>query len=237
LFNILIEICKNVLYNITGGYVMGLIDGMNRVVWGAPALILILTVGILISVRTNWVQFRLLPSAIRALFKPSEKENGISPYKALCTALAATVGTGNLAGVAGAIALGGPGAIFWMWIIAFFGMATIYAEAVLAQKTRRIDPDGTVRGGPVYYIRTAFKGGFGKFLAGFFAVATIIALGFVGSMVQSNSIATTINSVTQIDPWIVGIIIAVLAALVAPAVPVESSPVLCSALSLALSPA
>ena len=89
------------------------------------------------------------------------------------------MGTGNIVGASGAILTGGPGAIFWMWVIAFFGMATIYAEATLAQKTRIVDPDGTVRGGPVYYITTAFKGGFGKFLAGFFAVAIVLALGFI----------------------------------------------------------
>ena len=101
-------------------------------------------------------------------------------FQALATAIAAQVGTGNIIGASGAILTGGPGAIFWMWVIAFFGMATIYAEATLAQKTRIIDKDGTVHGGPVYYITTAFKGGFGKFLAGFFAVAIILALGLMG---------------------------------------------------------
>ena len=101
------------------------------------------------------------------------------------------MGTGNIVGASGAILIGGPGAIFWMWVIAFFGMATIYAEATLAVKTRRRDADGAIHGGPVYYITTAFPGRFGKFLAGFFAVAIILALGFMGCMVQSNSIGST----------------------------------------------
>ena len=97
----------------------------------------------------------------------------MSSFQALATAIAAQVGTGNIVGASGAILTGGPGAIFWMWIIAFLGMATIYAEATLAQETRIVEKDGNVKGGPVYYITTAFKGGFGKFLAGFFAVAII----------------------------------------------------------------
>ena len=115
-------------------------------------------------------------------------DSGMSSFQALATAIAAQVGTGNIVGASGAILTGGPGAIFWMWVIAFFGMATIYAEATLAIKTRVKAADGTIHGGPVYYITTAFKGGFGKFLATFFAVAIILALGFMGCMVQSNSI-------------------------------------------------
>ena len=124
------------------------------------------------------------------------------------------MGTGNIIGACGAILLGGPGAIFWMWIIAFFGMATIYAEATLALTTRQVDKDGTIHGGPVYYITTAFKGGFGKFLAGFFAVAIILALGFMGCMVQSNSIGETCAAAFGVPSWAVGIAVAVLAAVV-----------------------
>ena len=124
--------------------------------------------------------------------------------------IAAQVGTGNIVGASGAILTGGPGAIFWMWLIAFFGMATIYAEATLALTTRQIDKDGTIHGGPVYYITTAFKGGFGKFLAGFFAVAIILALGFMGCMVQSNSIGSTFETAFGIPTWIVGIALVVL---------------------------
>ena len=132
---------------------------------------------------------------------------GISSFQALATAVAAQVGTGNIVGACGAILIGGPGAIFWMWIIAMLGMATNYAEAVLAQKTRHVDEDGRVHGGPVYYIRTAFKGAGGKFLAGFFSVAIILALGFMGSMVQSNSIAATMNTAFGIPTWIMGLVV------------------------------
>ena len=135
----------------------------------------------------------------------------MSSFQALATAIAAQVGTGNIVGACGAILVGGPGAIFWMWVIAFFGMATIYAEAILAQKTRVVKEDGTVLGGPVYYIRTAFKGGFGKFLAGFFAIAIILALGFMGCMVQSNSIGSTFQTAFGVPSWIVGLVVTVLA--------------------------
>ena len=107
-----------------------------------------------------------------------------------------------------------PGAIFWMWIIAFFGMATIYAEAVLAQETRVVESDGTVLGGPVYYIKRAFPNGFGKFLAGFFAVAIILALGFMGSMVQSNSIGEACQNAFHIPSWVMGLIVSAIAAFI-----------------------
>ena len=120
------------------------------------------------------------------------------------------MGTGNIVGASGAILTGGPGAIFWMWLIAFFGMATIYAEATLAIETREADSDGSYRGGPVYYITKAFQGGFGKFLAGFFAVAIILALGFMGCMVQSNSIGSTFQTAFGVPSWIVGIVLVVI---------------------------
>ena len=131
----------------------------------------------------------------------------MSSFQALATAIAAQVGTGNIVGASGAILTGGPGAIFWMWVIAFLGMATIYAEATLAQETRTVDKDGNVLGGPVYYITTAFKGGFGKFLAGFFAVAIILALGFFGCMVQSNSIGEPFSNAFNVPTWIIGVVL------------------------------
>ena len=134
----------------------------------------------------------------------------MSSFQALATAIAAQVGTGNIVGASGAILTGGPGAIFWMWVIAFLGMATIYAEATLAQKTRVVDKDGTIHGGPVYYITTAFKGGFGKFLSGFFAVAIILALGFFGCMVQSNSIGSTVETAFGIPAWVTGVILVII---------------------------
>ncbi|MBQ4538214.1 MAG: alanine:cation symporter family protein [Oscillospiraceae bacterium] len=133
-----------------------------------------------------------------------KQESGMSSFQALTTAIAAQVGTGNIVGASGAILVGGPGAIFWMWVIAFLGMATIYAEATLAISTRKVNKDGSISGGPVYYITEAFKGSFGKFLAGFFAVAIILALGFMGCMVQSNSIGSTVETAFGIPSWISG---------------------------------
>ena len=140
-------------------------------------------------------------------------ENGLSSFQALATAIAAQVGTGNIAGAATAIASGGPGAIFWMWVSAFFGMATIYAEAVMAQHTR-VKENGVIVGGPVYYIKYIFKGKFGKFLAGFFSVAIILALGFMGNMVQSNSIGSSFYTAFGVKPMVVGVVIALVAAFI-----------------------
>ena len=180
---------------------------------------LLVGVGLWYSIKTRFVQVRCFGEGMRKVFgnlklKGDRHDFGMSSFQALATAIAAQVGTGNIVGASGAILTGGPGAIFWMWIIAFFGMATIYAEATLAQKTRIVDPDGTVRGGPVYYITTAFKGGFGKFLAGFFAVAIVLALGFMGCMVQSNSIGSTMNTAFGIPTWVSGVILVIICAVI-----------------------
>ena len=180
---------------------------------------LLIGVGLWYSIRTRFVQVRCFGEAMKKAFgnlslKGGAQDSGMTSFQALATAIAAQVGTGNIIGASGAILTGGPGAIFWMWIIAFFGMATIYAEATLAQKTRIIDKDGTVHGGPVYYITTAFKGGFGKFLAGFFAVAIILALGLMGSMVQSNSIGSTFNTAFGIPSWVMGIVLVIICAII-----------------------
>lgn len=173
---------------------------------------LLIGVGLWYSIQTRFVQVRCFGEGMKKTFgnlslRGGRQEQGMSSFQALATAIAAQVGTGNIVGASGAILTGGPGAIFWMWIIAFFGMATIYAEATLAIKTRRADEDGSYHGGPVYYITTAFKGGFGKFLAGFFAVAIILALGFMGCMVQSNSIGSTFNTAFGVPNWIVGVVL------------------------------
>lgn len=173
---------------------------------------LLLGVGIWYTVKTHFIQVRCFGEGMRKVFGSlslhgGKQEKGMSSFQALATAIAAQVGTGNIVGASGAILAGGPGAIFWMWIIAFFGMATIYAEATLALKTRVVDADGTIHGGPVYYITTAFKGGFGKFLAGFFAVAIILALGFMGCMVQANSIGSTFQTAFGIPGWVVGCVL------------------------------
>ena len=176
---------------------------------------LLIAVGLWYSIKTRFVQVRCFGEGMKKVFgnltlNGKKHDSGMTSFQALATGIAAQVGTGNIVGASGAILTGGPGAIFWMWIIAFFGMATIYAEATLALKTRVVDEDGTIHGGPVYYITTAFKGGFGKFLAGFFAVAIILALGFMGCMVQSNSIGSTFQTAFGIPSWIVGIVLVII---------------------------
>ena len=180
---------------------------------------LLLGVGLWYSIKTRFVQLRCFKEGWNSVFgnlslRGKKHDSGMSSFQALATAIAAQVGTGNIAGASGAILTGGPGAIFWMWIIAFLGMATIYAEATLAQETRIVEKDGNVKGGPVYYITTAFKGGFGKFLAGFFAVAITLALGFFGCMVQSNSIGSTMQTAFGIPSWIVGIVLVAICAFI-----------------------
>ena len=180
---------------------------------------LLVGVGLWYTIRTRFVQVRFFGEGMRRLFgslslRGGRQERGMSSFQAVATAIAAQVGTGNIVGSAGAILTGGPGAIFWMWIIAFFGMATIYAEATLAIRTRKQGDDGSYHGGPVYYITTAFQGKPGKFLAGFFAVAIILALGCMGCMVQSNSIGSTFETAFGIPSWIMGVILVVICAFI-----------------------
>jgi len=182
-------------------------------------VILLIGCGLIFSIKTKFVQVRCFKEGWRAVFGNinlfgEKNQSGLSSFQALTAAIAAQVGTGNVIGASGAILTGGPGAIFWMWIIAFLGMATIYAEAVLAQETRVVNKDGSVQGGPVYYINKAFPNGFGKFLAGFFSVAIILALGFTGCMVQSNSIGSVFQTAVGVPSWIVGVIVTVIAALI-----------------------
>ena len=177
---------------------------------------LLVGTGLFFTVKTRFVQVRYFPEAMKRAFggikfKGGKQKGGLSSFQALATAIAAQVGTGNIVGACGAILIGGPGAIFWMWVIAFFGMATIYAEAVLAQETRIVNEDGSVYGGPVYYIQKAFKGKLGKALAVFFAIASMLALGFMGSMVQSNSIGETFSEAFGIPGWTIGIVVALIA--------------------------
>ena len=196
-----------------------LVQTINMYLSDYILIVLLVGTGLYFSIRTKFVQVRCFKEGWRRVFgnfslRGGKHGGGMSSFQALATAVAAQVGTGNIVGACGAILIGGPGAIFWMWIIAFFGMATIYAEAVLAQKTRIVQPDGTVLGGPVYYIKTAFKGGFGKFLAGFFAVAIILALGFMGSMVQSNSIGESCQNAFGVPSWVMGLIVAIVAGII-----------------------
>lgn len=177
---------------------------------------LLVGTGLFFSIKTRFVQFRCFGEGMNKVFgkftmRGGKQENGLSSFQALATAIAAQVGTGNIIGACGAILTGGPGAIFWMWIIALFGMATVYAEAVLAQETRIVNQDGTILGGPVYYIKRAYDNHFGKILAGFFSVAIILALGFMGCMVQSNSIGATCSTAFGIPSWVMGVLAALAA--------------------------
>lgn len=196
--------------------VLKIVQTINSYLTDYILIVLLVGTGIIFTVKTKFVQVRCFGEGMKRVFgnvslKGGKQKGGLTSFQALATAIAAQVGTGNIVGACGAILLGGPGAIFWMWIIAFLGMATIYAEAILAQKTRVVHEDGSVDGGPVYYIKTAFKGKFGKFLAGFFALASTLALGFFGLMVQSNSIGETFNTAFGIPTWVVGIVLAAIA--------------------------
>lgn len=196
-----------------------LVSNINSALSSYILVILLVGVGLVYSIRTRFVQVRCFGEGIRRVFggfsgKKKSDQGGMTSFQALTTAIAAQVGTGNIVGASGAILTGGPGAIFWMWVIAFFGMATIYAEATLAITTRKTDENGTIHGGPVYYITKAFSGRGGQLLAGFFALAAILALGFMGCMVQSNSIGAAFHSAFGIPGWAVGIALAAVCAVI-----------------------
>ncbi|MBR5448202.1 MAG: sodium:alanine symporter family protein [Clostridia bacterium] len=199
-------------------FLLPIVQTINAYMSDYILIFLLVGAGLYFSFRTKFVQIRCFGEGFKrvfgGIFKKGENKNGLSSFQALATAIAAQVGTGNIVGACGAILVGGPGAIFWMWVIAFFGMATIYAEATLAQETRIVKENGEVLGGPVYYIKKAYKGAFGKFLAVFFAVAITIALGFIGSMVQSNSIAGSVETAFGIPSWIIGALLAIICAFI-----------------------
>ena len=173
-----------------------IIDAVYRAVWGIPMLVLILSVGILLTVKTRFVQLRLLPKGLRDLMGSlfASKGEGKSSFQALCTALAATVGTGNLAGVAGAIALGGPGAIFWMWICGLLGMAIKFAEATLAVSLRSKNIAGEWVGGPMYMIRNGLPSVFSP-MAGVYALLGVVAAFGVGNATQINTVLCSFQDV------------------------------------------
>ena len=196
-------------------FISNIVDLVNTVLWDYALLFLLVGTGVFYTFQLKFIQVRKFKAALKLLFgnfslKGNQGEKGLSSFQALTTAIAAQVGTGNIAGAATAIAAGGPGAIFWMWVAAFFGMATIYGEAVMAQHTR-VEKNGAYVGGPIYYIKYIFKGKFGSFLASFFSVAVILALGFMGNMVQSNSIGSAFSTAFGISPIVVGIVCAVIA--------------------------
>lgn len=201
--------------------ISSIVGKINSFLWDFALLFLLCGTGIYFTIRLKFVQIAKFKDGWNRTFgglslrgKAAGKE-GMSSFQSLATAVAAQVGTGNLAGAATALIAGGPGAIFWMWLSAFFGMATIFVEASLGQQYKTVTESGNAIGGPAYYIKAAFKGVFGKFLAGLFAIFIILALGFMGNMVQSNSISGAfVNAFPQIKPIYIGIACALVAAFI-----------------------
>ena len=196
----------------------------NSFLWSFLLIVLLCGTGIYYTIRLRFIQVRKFGEGWKLVFghlslNGEKHEKGeMSPFQSIATAIAAQVGTGNLAGAATALLGGGPGAIFWMWVSAFFGMSTIYAEATLAQNFKT-EVNGEVTGGPVYYIKAAFKGTLGKVLAGLFAIFIVLALGFMGNMVQANSIGAAFTEAfgafnITISPVVIGVIVAAVAAFV-----------------------
>ncbi len=192
-----------------------LLNQLSSFIWGPVMLTLLLGVGIYLTLGLKLMPWRKIGHGFKLLFSgQADKDQGeISPFQALMTALSATIGTGNIAGVATAIFLGGPGAVFWMWITALFGMATKYGEAVLAVKYRETDDRGKRVGGPMYYIKNGLGDNW-KWLGFLFALFGTIAAFGIGNMVQSNSVADALNSNFNINPLITGIVLSILVGLV-----------------------
>lgn len=186
---------------------------IDDILWGVPLIVLLLGTGIYLTIRLNLLQVFRLPLALKLIFKAQNDGKGdVSSFKALCVALAATVGTGNIVGVATAVKLGGPGAVFWMWVAAFFGMATKYAEGLLAVKYRSVDAKGEIAGGPMFYI----KNGMGEKwapMAAFFAFACILVAFFgIGTFPQVNAIVDSMKIAFGLPVWITDAIITILVA-------------------------
>ena len=190
-----------------------LLKALDAFVWGPPLLILLVGTGIYLTIRLGLLQVARLPKAFQLIFTKDKGHGDVSSFAALCTALAATVGTGNIIGVATAIKVGGPGALFWMWMAAFFGMATKYAEGLLAIKYRTKDANGAVAGGPMHYILLGM-GEKWRPLAIFFALAgVLVALLGIGTFTQVNSITESIQNTAQIDPAITALVLSVFVAI------------------------
>jgi AGCS family alanine or glycine:cation symporter len=198
-------------------YLLPIFDVIGGYVWGWPMLVLLIGTGVWMTLLLKGLQFKMLPHALKLAFSPqaknhdSEHDGDISHFQALMTALCATVGTGNIAGVATAIAAGGPGAIFWMWITGLLGMATKYAEAVLGVHYRQKNSLGEMCGGPMYYISNGLNM---KWLATIFAILLAISALGIGNMVQSNSMADVMESTFKVDPVVTGLVFALLCSLV-----------------------
>ncbi|RDK95976.1 AGCS family alanine or glycine:cation symporter [Enterobacillus tribolii] len=193
------------------------VNQVNSLLWDELLIFLLVGTGIYYTLRLGFIQIRHFGTGLKSLFGGmtmsggKADKQGMSSFQAVATAIAGQVGTGNLAGPATAIVAGGPGAIFWMWVSSFLGMATIYAEAILAQKFKSKDKNGQTVGGPAYYIEQGLKC---RWLACLFAVLIILALGLIGNMVQSNSIAAAFEGSLGIPGWVVGVVLAIITACV-----------------------
>lgn len=196
------------------------VSSINRVLWDVFLIVVLCGVGVYFTILTRGIQFRRFKQSLKLTFgsitlrgkKASDKE-GMTSFQSLLTSVSAQIGTGNLAGVATAMVSGGPGAVFWMWVSAILGMATIYAEATLAQRYKTT-VNGELVGGPVYYIRAAIKGPAGKAAAAVFSILIIIALGFMGNMVQANSVGGAMEAAFGIPSEIIGVVLALISLLV-----------------------
>ncbi|TLS39390.1 alanine/glycine:cation symporter family protein [Pseudalkalibacillus caeni] len=191
-----------------------MLSSISSFVWGWPLLILLVGTGVYLTIRLGFLQLRLLPYSLKLAFTKNQdkkSEGDISHFQALMTALAATIGTGNIAGVATAVVAGGPGAVFWMWLTALFGMATKYAEAILAVKYREKNDYGEMSGGPMYYLEKGLKQ---KWLGVLFAFFGAFAAFGIGNMVQSNSVAQAVDQTFNISPWITGLVLTIFTGLV-----------------------
>jgi AGCS family alanine or glycine:cation symporter len=193
---------------------MEIIRACNTFFWNWSIIILLLGTGILFTVMLKFPQFLHIKEMFRCMFPKNKNDEGISPFATLCTAVGGQVGTGNLAGVATAIASGGPGAIFWMWIIGIIGMATSFGEAVLGQLYKEKNEDGSFRGGPTFYMSKGVKGKLGAFLSIAFTIVIVVGSGFIIAPLQINSIASGFTGVFNISPVIIGVIFAIITGLV-----------------------
>ncbi|KGX88171.1 alanine/glycine:cation symporter family protein [Pontibacillus litoralis] len=194
---------------------LNVLQSISGVIWGLPLMILLVGTGIYLTIRLGFLQLRTLPYALKLAFSPSKQDKDskgdISHYESLTTALAATIGTGNIVGVASAVLAGGPGAIFWMWITALFGMATKYAEAILAVKYRTTDKNGNIAGGPMYYLERGLKA---KWLGVLFALFGALAAFGIGNMVQSNAVTSSVQAAFNIPKVATASILVILIGLV-----------------------
>lgn len=200
--------------------IQNVLESIDRVVWGPVTLFLLVGTGIYLTFRLRFAPWKMLPKSLKAVVSPEARKaspdtGGISPFSALMTALAGTIGTGNIVGVATAMVTGGPGALVWMWIAAAFGISTKYAECTLAVKYRSKNANGEFAGGPMYTIRNAFKDKkIAIFLAGAFAVFTIFASFGIGNLSQANSISESLHNTFSVPTWVSGIILAALTGIV-----------------------